>query len=264
MEEKSGSNTQNLKPVKQYRSRRKTAQKGLSLTRSLSSGINNIGKKKKEGGPFVIKSKSPELLLAVIIVFFLVVAAIVSGNIRNKKSSAPDALPSFVKVDYIGLDRYTRPGILNPGIRRIVFIPSEDAGQTASRIRADFIRSGSEGIYSSSHFAVGEDGSVLCCIPLDEVACGRYAGIPDTISVTYGRSNASDAGTSSDAGMSLDSGMSSVEYQALIELGRWLKERYKLTAEAFVSSDETVFLSSGLEKETGDSFWVKYRAEVEK
>ena len=222
MGDMSGSATRANKSDKQYRSRRKL---------STQSYI-----------------KSPELLQAAIIVIILVIAATVIRNIRLRNNNVADELPSFVKEDYIALNRYTRPGILNPGIRKVVFVSSGTAGQTAASVREGFLKAGTDGQYGGSHFAVGYDGSVLCCIPLEEIAYGCFAGSSEAISVTY----------SSDFGEP----PSGKEYESIVELGRWIKERFGLAADDFVSAEEIILIASGLESDEEAGSWNRLRAEV--
>jgi hypothetical protein len=254
MEAMGGSGTRNNKPGKQYRSRRKKTPKHISIGRFFASGLYSKNRRAEKAGSRRQGSRvqSPELLAAAVMVGVLVITAIVSRNIRNRNDHTEAALPAFVSEDLLVLNKFTRPGILNPGIRQVVFIPYKDADQTAAQIKAGFIKAGSEGVYESSHFAIGSDGSALCCVPLDEMACGRYAGSPGTVSVTFSPDSDHDDVIPDD------------EYETMVELGRWLKDRFTLTSEDFVSSDETVLISSGLASEAGDDFWAKYREEIGK
>lgn len=74
---------------------------------------------------------------------------------------------SFIKYEYIGINKYSRPGIKNNGIKGLVMHYTANNGGTARNHKNYF--NNLSGSYASAQLFV-DDKEALCIIPLDEVA----------------------------------------------------------------------------------------------
>ncbi|MGF2119254.1 N-acetylmuramoyl-L-alanine amidase, partial [Enterococcus casseliflavus] len=74
---------------------------------------------------------------------------------------------SFIKYEYININKYSRPGIRNNGIDGIVMHYTANNGGTARNHKNYF--NNLKGIYASAQLFV-DDIEALCIIPLNEVA----------------------------------------------------------------------------------------------
>ncbi|MGF2052832.1 peptidoglycan recognition protein family protein [Enterococcus casseliflavus] len=74
---------------------------------------------------------------------------------------------SFIKYEYIRINKFSRPGIKNYGIKGIIMHYTANNGGTA-RNHKDYFNN-LKGVYASAHLFV-DDNEAICIIPLDEVA----------------------------------------------------------------------------------------------
>lgn len=74
---------------------------------------------------------------------------------------------SFIKYEYIRINKFSRPGINNYGIKGIIMHYTANNGGTA-RNHKDYFNN-LNGVYASAHLFV-DDNEAICIIPLDEVA----------------------------------------------------------------------------------------------
>lgn len=74
---------------------------------------------------------------------------------------------SFIKYGYIRINKFSRPGIKNYGIKGIIMHYTANKGGTA-RNHKDYFNN-LNGVYASAHLFV-DDNEAICIIPLDEVA----------------------------------------------------------------------------------------------
>lgn len=74
---------------------------------------------------------------------------------------------SFIKYEYIGINKYSRPGIKNNGIKGLIMHYTANNGGTARNHKSYF--NNLSGAYASAQLFV-DDVEALCIIPLDEVA----------------------------------------------------------------------------------------------
>ncbi|WP_302372870.1 peptidoglycan recognition protein family protein [Enterococcus asini] len=74
---------------------------------------------------------------------------------------------SFIKHEYIGINKYSRPGIKNNGIKGLIMHYTANNGGTARNHKSYF--NNLSGNYASAQLFV-DDMEALCIIPLDEVA----------------------------------------------------------------------------------------------
>ena len=74
---------------------------------------------------------------------------------------------SFIKYEYININKFSRPGIKNYGIKGLITHYTANNGGTARNHKTYF--NNLNGIYASAHLFV-DDNEAICIIPLDEVA----------------------------------------------------------------------------------------------
>ncbi len=74
---------------------------------------------------------------------------------------------SFIKYEYININKFSRPGIKNYGIKGLIMHYTANNGGTARNHKTYF--NNLNGIYASAHLFV-DDNEAICIIPLNEVA----------------------------------------------------------------------------------------------
>ncbi|MGC2922745.1 peptidoglycan recognition protein family protein [Enterococcus faecium] len=74
---------------------------------------------------------------------------------------------SFIKYEYININKFSQPGIKNYGIKGLIMHYTANKGGTARNRKTYF--NNLNGIYASAHLFVDDD-EAICIIPFDEVA----------------------------------------------------------------------------------------------
>ena len=74
---------------------------------------------------------------------------------------------SFIKYEYIRINKFSRPGIKNSGIKGLIMHYTANNGGTARNHKSYF--NNLNGVYASAHLFV-DDKEAICIIPLNEVA----------------------------------------------------------------------------------------------
>lgn len=128
-------------------------------------------------------------------------------------------LPDNVVVDLIPQNEFSRPGTPLDTVSGVVIHYVGNPNTTAEQNRSYFGNLANTGeTYASSHFIIGMDGTVICAVPLDEVAyCSNHRNI-DTISIECCHPDTSGRFTQE-------------TYDALVELVSWLCQLYGLEQE---------------------------------
>lgn len=142
------------------------------------------------------------------------------GETQAAPASAPaDAVPDWVVENLIRVNRYSRPGTPLEQVNGIVIHYTGNPGTTAEQNRSYFDGLADTGETSaSSHFVIGIDGTVIQCVPLDEIAYASNERNADTISIECCHSD--------------ETGKFSEEtYDSLVRLVKWLEEAYNLEPE---------------------------------
>lgn len=125
-------------------------------------------------------------------------------------------VPDWVIVDVIRKNEYSRPGDALEQVNGVVIHYTANPGSSAEANRNYFDGLADSGERSvSSHFVIGIDGTVIQCVPLDEIAYASNDRNADTISIEC--CHADETGKFSDA-----------TYQSLVRLVKWLEETYEL------------------------------------
>ncbi len=86
--------------------------------------------------------------------------------------SAAEAFPGLdIQEDYLTVNSYSRPGTELEEVDKIVIHYTGNPGTTAKGNRDYFENLATTGeTYASSHFVIDLDGTILQCIPLNEIA----------------------------------------------------------------------------------------------
>lgn len=131
-------------------------------------------------------------------------------------------LPEYVTEDLLPLNEHSRPGTPLDEINGIVVHYVGNPGTTAEQNRSYFGNLAQSGeAYASSHFIIGMDGTVICAVPLDEVAYCSNSRNSDTISIECCHPDESGRFTQE-------------TYDALLNLTSWLCRLYALEREDII------------------------------
>lgn len=127
------------------------------------------------------------LLLFAIFIFAFIVNKVISNN-RGMKEVA-EVGPVSVIEDYLDPNIYSRPQTPLKKVKGIVIHYTANPGSDAIANRNYFnnlpsMNEGSEHpVYASSHYVIGLDGTIVQCIPLDEMSYASNERNKDTISI---------------------------------------------------------------------------------
>ena len=110
-----------------------------------------------------------------------------SQNRETEQHLSQIQAPDWYTQDFLTVNPYSRPGTKREHVRDIVIHYVANPGTSAKQNRNYFEglkdQSGSKTVSASSHYIIGSDGTILQCIPLDEVAYGNYPRNDDTVSI---------------------------------------------------------------------------------
>lgn len=125
------------------------------------------------------------LLAAILLVSGLLLYR--SHNRETEQHLSQIQAPDWYTQDFLTVNPYSRPGTKREHVRDIVIHYVANPGTSAKQNRNYFEglkdQSGSKTMSASSHYIIGSDGTILQCIPLDEVAYGNYPRNDDTVSI---------------------------------------------------------------------------------
>lgn len=125
------------------------------------------------------------LLAAILLVSGLLLYR--SHNRETEQHLSQIQAPDWYTQDFLTVNPYSRPGTKREHVRDIVIHYVANPGTSAKQNRNYFEglkdQSGSKTVSASSHYIIGPDGTILQCIPLDEVAYGNYPRNDDTVSI---------------------------------------------------------------------------------
>ena len=143
---------------------------------------------------------------------------LVEGRAQEGSEENRTAMPAIVE-DFLTVNPYSRPGEALPEVRNIFIHYTANPGTTAEQNRSYFENLGITGETSASaHFVIGYDGTIIQCIPLDEIAYAVKTRNYDSISIEC-------------CYQSADGSFTEATYQSLIRLTAWLLGKYGLTPE---------------------------------
>ena len=123
-------------------------------------------------------------ILVTAAVLFMVGSFLVERKMGNLESLS---LPDWCQEAYLPVNPYSRPGTKRTKVKNIVVHYVANPKTTAQENRNYFAGMAeapeSERRSVSSHFIIGLDGEILCCVPVQEVAYANYPRNEDTISI---------------------------------------------------------------------------------
>ncbi len=135
------------------------------------------------------------------------------------EAGLPEYGPDWVVQDLLPVNEYSRPGEKLEVINGVVVHYTGNPGTTAEQNRSYFNNlATTHETYASSHFVVGIDGTVIQCVPLNEVAYCSSSRNSDTISI-----ECCHAGESGE--------FSRETIDSLLRLLNWLTDTYGLSRE---------------------------------
>ena len=128
-------------------------------------------------------------------------------------------VPGWITQELLPVNEYSRPGDALPQVNGVVVHYVGNPGTTAKQNRSFFANlAETHETYASSHFVVDMDGTVLQCVPLDEISYCSNDRNADTISIECCHPDDTGKFTQETAG-------------ALARLLDWLIETYGLERE---------------------------------
>lgn len=128
----------------------------------------------------------------------------------------PGTVPPWVVEDLLPVNPYSRPGTPLDGVNGVVVHYTGNPGTTAAQNRNYFAGlADTHETYASSQFIVDLDGTVLQCVPLDEVAYCSSRRNADTLSIEVCHPDETGAFTEESR-------------EALVALVQWLCDAYGL------------------------------------
>lgn len=93
-------------------------------------------------------------------------------------------VPSWITQDLLPVNEYSRPGDALPQVNGVVVHYVGNPGTTAKQNRSFFANlAETHETYASSHFLVDMDGTILQCVPLDEISYCSTSRNADTIAI---------------------------------------------------------------------------------
>lgn len=137
------------------------------------------------------------LLPALLVILALIIAAAVSrgtsraypwilrhSHLLHTEVQSPSELPDWIEQELIPVNQYSRPGTSLEQVNGIVVHYVGNPGTTAQNNRDYFASLAETGETSaSSHFVIGLDGTIIQCVPLNEIAYCSNDRNDDTISI---------------------------------------------------------------------------------
>lgn len=139
-----------------------------------------------------------------------------------KVDPADVTVPEWVTVDLLTVNEYSRPGTPLDTINGVVIHYTGNPGTTAAQNRSYFNNLADTGeTYASSHFIIGMDGTIIQCVPLDEIAYCSNSRNDDTISIECCHPDESGAFTEETK-------------ESLIRLTSWLATTFHLSEEDII------------------------------
>lgn len=99
-------------------------------------------------------------------------------------ASLPDEVPAWVDQELLPINPYSRPGTPLEAVNGVVIHYTGNPGTTAEQNRSYFAGLAlSHETYASSQFLIDMDGSVIQCVPVNEIAYCSSQRNADTLSI---------------------------------------------------------------------------------
>ena len=163
---------------------------------------------------------------------------------------------SWIERDFLPVNRFSRPGTVLESVDGIVIHNIGNPNTTALQNRNFFANVvPREQIFASSHFIICLDGSVIQCVPVDEIAYASNIRNADTLSIEV--CHPDETGKFTDE-----------SYIAAVRLTAWLCIRYNLTSEDVIRHFDVVRESGPKECPryfvVNEDAWEQFKADVQR
>lgn len=161
-----------------------------------------------------------------------------------------DAVKPAIVEDFLTVNPYSRPGEALPEVRNIFVHYTANPGTTAEQNRSYFENLGITGETSASaHFVIGFDGTIIQCIPLDEIGYAVKTRNYDSISIEC-------------CYQSADGSFTEATYDSLIRLTAWLLQKYDLSSEDVLRHYDEGGKKCPLYFVENESAWEQFRQDL--
>jgi N-acetylmuramoyl-L-alanine amidase CwlA len=196
-------------------------------------------------------------LFVIIFAFFMESRAnrgsdVSSSDVLPTKSEIQEELDNldWVEQMFLPVNPFSRPGTKLESINGIVIHNIGNPNTTALQNRNYFENlATTQERYASSNFIICLDGSVIQCIPVDEIAYASNVRNDDTLSIEICHPD--------------DTGRFTEEsYDAAVRLTAWLCIRYGLTSEDVIRHYDVQGKVCPLYFVENEDAWIKFRADV--
>ena len=215
-----------------------------------------VNRSKKNQSPF--KKVSLYVIAIIIAGLIIILFAFYNEARMNKETEIQKELDALGWVEQMLLpeNEFSRPATLLEKVNGIVIHNIGNPNTTALQNRNYFANVVPvERIFASSHFIVCLDGSIIQCVPINEIAYASNARNVDTISIEVCHPDAT--GKFNDA-----------SYDAAVRLTAWLSVRFNLTSNDIIRHFD-------VEREIGpkecpryfvdnEDAWVLFKADVQR
>jgi len=157
----------------------------------------------------------------------------------------------WIEQDLIPINRFSRPGISLDEVNGIVIHNIGNPGTTAQANRNFFANLAiTEERFASSNFIICLDGTILQCVPVDEIAYASNQRNYDTISIEVCHPD--------------DTGRFTEEsYDAVIKLTAWLCIMFGLTSDDVIRHADIIATDCPRYFTTNEGAWDQFRADVD-
>ena len=208
-------------------------------------------------------SKAPWLVIALsAAALFIIVFAFIMEARGKEDENLPPLKPSPVGMqaevlkqnwiiqELLPVNEFSRPGTELPDIKGIVIHNIGNPGTTAVQNRNYFANlAETQERHASSHFIICLDGTVIQCVPVDEIAYASNERNDDTLSIEVCHPDSTGKFTDE-------------SYEATIRLTAWLCARYGLLPEDVIRHYDVRGKECPLYFVENEDAWDKFKADV--
>lgn len=169
---------------------------------------------------------------------------------RRRMINENDASRPKLIEDYIEVNPYSRPGDTLREVNAIFVHYTANPGTSAEQNRSYFASlAETKERSASAHFVIGYDGTIIQCIPLDEIAYAVKGRNEDSISIECCYQDENGKFTEE-------------TYRALLELTGWLMNKYDLTTDEVLRHYDEGGKKCPLYYVENENAWEQFKADV--
>ncbi|WP_343208884.1 peptidoglycan recognition family protein [Anaerolentibacter hominis] len=160
-------------------------------------------------------------------------------------------IPDWITQDILPLNEYSRPGDKLEAVNGVVVHYTGNPGTTAEQNRSYFAYlAQTHETSASSHFVIGIDGTIIQCVPLDEISyCSNSRNI-DTIAIECCHGDESGSFTQA-------------TYDSLVRLTSWLCETFDLSTEEVIRHYDVTGKKCPKYYVDNEDAWLRFLDELE-